>query len=157
MTTNDKKSETSFASSCSAPWILLRLKFHDETMAERVDRSMHSLDQLSSFQRDALVDRKYLRAEHAALIFIACKLLCRPRCISVVFATIGPISAVSDPSLPSSRSILFETTRIYERSRIERNARGKSSQRTDEFWGLRVSAADRRFWKATSRWSSAKE
>lgn len=60
-----------------------RLKF-------RADRSVHSLDQLSSVPTRSSIANIYT-TEHAALIFIACKLLRRPRCISVVFATIGPI------------------------------------------------------------------
>lgn len=51
---------------------------------------MHSLDQLSSVPTRSSIANIYT-TEHAALIFIACKLLRRPRCISVVFATIGPI------------------------------------------------------------------
>lgn len=81
-----------------------RLKFR---AAKRADRSMHSLDQLSSVPTRSSIANIYT-TEHAALIFIACKLLQRPRCISVVFATIGPIFRGIRSSLPSSsRSPFF--------------------------------------------------
>ena len=73
-----------------------RLKFR---AAKRADRSMHSLDQLSSVPTRSSIANIYT-TEHAALIFIACKLLQRPRCISVVFATIGPIFRGIPSSLP---------------------------------------------------------
>lgn len=82
---NSKKSRDRIAPPPPARNVIRRprLKF-------RADRSVHSLDQLSSVPTRSSIANIYT-TEHAALIFIACKLLRRPRCISVVFATIGPI------------------------------------------------------------------
>lgn len=66
--------------------------------------------------------------EHAALIFIACKLLQRPRCIGVVFATIGPIFRAllsSSDSLPFSPLSLHSPLFLESFSRRERE-RGNS-------------------------------
>ena len=132
MTTNDKKeSSTRDVCPCMAfPRSVSRIRLRAEISRRNDGRASGSID---AFIRPIIVVptrssiANIYAAEHAALIFIACKLLYRPRCISVVFATIGPISAVSDPSLRSSWSILSLSLSLSVEQQIYEAQKAKSS------------------------------